>query len=172
MCSLSWSMLLRRHRACCWRPAEMGALFLRRAKHNQHDVATEVWRAGRCKHLQAVRSCCTTSATARQPRAPCLHTRCRHSLAAVCDLSPRCCCNSCCWPLAWQSVLLSQPHRAAASLLPLLGIVDCCPVPLPPNRTRSMPYRPSPLPTQHAAAAATQAARPGRRCDSSSDSRR
>ena len=38
-------------------------------------------------HPQAVRSDCTMSATARQPCAPCLHTRRRHSLAAVCDSS-------------------------------------------------------------------------------------
>jgi len=38
-------------------------------------------------HPQAVRSGCTMSATAHQPRASCLHARRRHSLTAVCDCS-------------------------------------------------------------------------------------
>jgi hypothetical protein len=106
-------------------------------------------------YSQAVRSGRTTSATARQPHASCLHTRRRHSLTSICDFSLA--------SLLLQQLLLAtrlavlfysaNPTALQPAFPPerlsLLGRVDCCVMLLPANRTGDTLRRPSALSPQH-----------------------
>ena len=121
MCSLSWSsVLLRRHRACCWGAAETG--HLAPAPRQPQPARSHQQRAARASHYKHThKQSGPTARRARQPASRTLHVCTRgvdtHSLLSVPSLSPRCCCNSCCWPLAWQccSTRAVPPH---CSLLP------------------------------------------------------
>ena len=127
MCSLDCS-------ACCRDGAapvaggqlKLGTLPLRRAKHNRHDVTSSVQRE------QATASTPTSSQVslhdernsppaARSMLAHEASTLTRCCLSTV--LSPRCCCNSCCWPLVWQccSTRPAPPH---CSLLPSRALLS------------------------------------------------